>query len=324
MDQKKAGDPFSFSATTYNEISDVVNFVNATRRNTTEGPDFLKLQNGMIQIKNATANTIPEFCALTISDVVINPKTNENDFKYGPILVSGVMTTAQNANQSFCILRDQIEKDKIGRAILTGITPAQVTIKDASHQFAKPTPDSATGALESCEAGTARIVYKAGNSGLQWCILQLGAGGAGGSEYNGYFKIVNASTTDTSGKTTNRIRIVDGATYNATAGTSGKSVCKVNNAAFQVDMFSADVSASKVYCLKYTAATKANESTPAAAAKIEIVELDTMPSDDTKTAYYQIGRTIVANNTMKIQQDHTAGVAKIDWYLLCSEDEQGK
>ena len=63
---------------------------------------------------------------------------------------------------------------------------AKVTIKDATHEFAKPTPGGA-GTLESCETGTARIIWKAGNSGEQWCILQLGAGGA--EVYDGPFAI---------------------------------------------------------------------------------------------------------------------------------------
>lgn len=145
--------------------------------------------------------------------------------------------------------------------------------------------------------------------------------GGGDSGYNGYFKIIDASITDDNGKTVNKIRIVDGATYDAGAGVSGVSICKVNNKVFYIEMFSADVSEDKTYCLKYTAATEASGETPAAAAKVEIVELDAMPSDDAQTAYYQIGRTIIKDGTMKIAQDHTAGVAQIYWYLLCSEDE---
>lgn len=143
------------------------------------------------------------------------------------------------------------------------------------------------------------------------------------AEYNGYFKIVDASTVNESGAVSNKIKIVDGATYDSTSGTSGKSVCKVNNAVFQVDVFAEDVSQSKIYVLKFTAATKASGDTPASAAKVEIVSVDdVMPSDDKSTAYFQIGRVIVTDGEMKIQQDHTAGVAQIYWYLLCSEDEE--
>lgn len=44
--------------------------------------------------------------------------------------------------------------------------------------------------------------------------VMLGGGG-GDSGYNGYFKITDASITDDNGKTVNKIRIVDGATYDA-------------------------------------------------------------------------------------------------------------
>lgn len=304
-----------------NEIRDAVNWTRENKeRLSGRGVKGEYYENGEIRIKYTGSKTLNQFAAVALTGLVLTPENCDEFATAVPTFTAGTMTAAL-ADSPFAICRKPANPGEITKAVLTGVTPARVTIKDAAHQFAKPTPDSEAGALESCESGTARIVWKAGSSGEQWCILQIGAGGAGGGEYNGYFKIVNASVTDENGKTSNRIRIVDGATYNPQTGISGKSVCKVNNAVFEIETFSADVSAGKTYCLKYTAAAEAGGVTPAAAAKVEIVELDAMPSDDTKNAYYQIGRTIVTNGTMKIAQDHTAGVAQIYWYLLCSEDE---
>ena len=133
--------------------------------------------------------------------------------------------------------------------------------------------------------------------------------------YSGYFKIVDASTTG-NGTTTHKIRVVDGATYDPETGSSGPSVCKVNNQVFSVEPAEFTVSASKVYVLKFTAESVESEGSPA---KVEVVEVNALPSDDSDYAWYQIGRVIVDDGSMTIQQDHTAGVVQMFWYLLCGE-----
>ena len=41
---------------------------------------------------------------------------------------------------------------------------------------------NASGAMQSAENGVARIIWKGGNSGNQWCLLQLGGAGSGGGD----------------------------------------------------------------------------------------------------------------------------------------------
>ena len=131
--------------------------------------------------------------------------------------------------------------------------------------------------------------------------------------YNGYFKITDASEGDTF-----KVKVADGAT-------GGASTCKVNNIVFSVPAWTSEaITATRLIVLKYTAATKASGETPAAAAKVELVLLETLPNDDNLNCYYQIGRAIVnRDGSRKIQQDHNAvssnGIAQIYWYNLCEQ-----
>jgi hypothetical protein len=61
-------------------------------------------------------------------------------------------------------------------AVASGVAPALVNVSDEAHMFA----DVLSGALVSAESGYARIIWKAGTSGEQWCLLALPAT-AGGS-----------------------------------------------------------------------------------------------------------------------------------------------
>lgn len=132
-------------------------------------------------------------------------------------------------------------------------------------------------------------------------------------EYTGYFKITDASEGDAF-----KVKVADGAAGEA-------STCKVNNIVFSVPAWTSEViTATRLVVLKYTAATKASGEAPAEAAKVELVLLETLPSDDNLNCYYQIGRAIVdQDGSRKIQQDHRAvsanGIAQIYWYNLCDQ-----
>lgn len=55
------------------------------------------------------------------------------------------------------------------RAIVCGMVPALVTIADSSHKFAS----IVAGVLTSSVTGYARIIWKNGTSGEQWCLLDI-------------------------------------------------------------------------------------------------------------------------------------------------------
>lgn len=133
-------------------------------------------------------------------------------------------------------------------------------------------------------------------------------GGGGNSEYNGYFKITDASKRDDSGEITQtRVAIIDGGLG------SSSMPCRVNNSVFYVpsknDM---EVSGNEtVILLKFDADTKT----------FSYEAKDSLPSDTQNTVYYQIGRVKVKDNRLVIQQDHTTGVIQLWWFRICQEEE---
>lgn len=157
------------------------------------------------------------------------------------------------------------------------------------------------------------------------------------AEYNGYFKIIDASTYNDDGTLAEaKIKIVDGATYDEETGTSGKGICKVNNVVFQVGPYQSGVIVSTcTFALKYTAPIAADESAGIEQqdAKIEVVNLldegvEFLPSDTSINCWYQIGRAIISTKadgtvSINVQQDHqgtaTNGIPQIWWYALCEE-----
>lgn len=173
------------SGETFNEIAEAVNWTKENQAKLLGTEAFSKtFQNGEIRIKYLDEETLPTFSAVAIDDLAIIPE--DNKFIYETQTFNANKVTSENAEKPFAICVEPANQGKLTKAILSGITPAKVTIQDAAHGFAKPTEDG-DGALESCETGTAKILWKAGESGEQWCVLLLGSGtgsGTGDGDYD--------------------------------------------------------------------------------------------------------------------------------------------
>lgn len=135
--------------------------------------------------------------------------------------------------------------------------------------------------------------------------------GGGPVQYSGYFalRLVQVSGAY-------RVRIVDGATYDATAGTSGDSIATVNEVTFNVPYYeSGDLTVTSIFALKYT------YDPVNVTGEIEIVNGESLPSGTSTTSYYYLGRAILNSGAWSIAQGHGAfsgnGVAAMTFYVLC-------
>ena len=117
---------------------------------------------------------------MAITDVLIRPDVNEPEFTGKCPAFLGRKVTNAYEEYPYAVLLEPVDAGKIGRALLLGIVPAKVSIQDPEHKFAEPIIGNASGAMQSAADGVARILWKAGNTGTQWCMLQLGGAGSGG------------------------------------------------------------------------------------------------------------------------------------------------
>ena len=194
MEKVRAGEAVSIKASTWNAFVDAANYVREARQNSLGKGVKSGLGFGVILVKNAEGEARERFSALVLADVAVTPKSNEDEFTSCPIVFIGRKMTKEREGQPYAVLLEPIAAGEVGRAMLLGITPAKVAIQDAEDQYAVPTPGSATGALQSDASGVARILWKAGGSGTQWCVLQLGGAGSGAGGEKAYMCRVGSGT----------------------------------------------------------------------------------------------------------------------------------
>jgi hypothetical protein len=172
MKKVRPGDPLAISAATWNDVLDAAALAKGSKRTGAGIPDCL--EPGIVRVKNATDDDLDRFAALAVgSGIGVTPEKNELAFQNEPAVLFGLVWAGGGA---WAVLQEPIPAGKIGRAMLFGVTPAQVDVVDDEHEFAEPVVDNVAGAIRSAASGTARILWSPGRTGLQWCLLHVGAG----------------------------------------------------------------------------------------------------------------------------------------------------
>ena len=179
MEKVRSGEAVSIRASTWNSFVDAANWVKEAKQNTHGGGVSSGLGVGIVRLKNGESSAYGRFSALVITGVCVTAETNEDEFTSCPPVFEGLKMTSDREGKPYAILLEPIAAGEIGRAMILGVTPAKVTINSSDDDYAVPKAGSSTGALESSATGTARILWRAGGGGEQWCVLQLGGAGAG-------------------------------------------------------------------------------------------------------------------------------------------------
>jgi len=196
MEKVKAGDAVVIRASTWNAFIDAANFTQSMKQNQFGKGLKSGYGSGIVPVKNTESTACGQFAALVLNGICVKPEANEDEFLSCPATFEGVKMTAEREGKPYAITLEPIGAGEVGRAMLLGLTPAKVTIGSVDDEYAVPKPGSSTGELESSPTGVARILWKAANSGLAWCILQLGGAGSGAGEDKALMcKVTSGSVT---------------------------------------------------------------------------------------------------------------------------------
>jgi hypothetical protein len=202
MKKVTSGEKFQVKADTWNSFIDAA--VHHKNTQLKLGADTLRgsLKTGIILVRNDSGSLLEQFMPVILDDLIIQPddEEKEQEFKSRAPVFSGKKVSADNKDTPFAILQVPLESEKLGKALLQGITPVKVNVGNESHQYAKLDASE----LVSCSNGVGRILWKESGTGEKWVLLQLGSGGSGGNNYSGFFRLTGDDENE------NTIKVVDG------------------------------------------------------------------------------------------------------------------
>jgi hypothetical protein len=201
MNKVSSGEKFKVKANTWNAFIDAANYHKDHQLQLGSEALLSNSKSGIVLVSNDSGSLFEQFSPVILDDLIIQPDNEEKkqEFKSRIPVFFGKKVSADNKDKPFAILQVPLESEKLGKALLQGISPVKVNIGNESHKYAKL---NAAG-LVSASSGVGRILWKESGTGEKWVLLQLG-GGSGGNNYSGFFRLIADEDNE------NSIKIIDG------------------------------------------------------------------------------------------------------------------
>lgn len=139
----------------------------------------------IVTVRNNSGEDLPRFAALGIDGVMFPPSTYPEDGAdqefFARVCLAGAAPVRADHAGLFVLLLEPIADGESGRATMSGVLPAKITVDDADDQYADvqdfDAGDTDTWLLKSGRTGAARILYKAAGTGPGIeALLDLGRG----------------------------------------------------------------------------------------------------------------------------------------------------
>ena len=123
-----------------------------------------------VLIRNTTVASTDKFDAFSVNDVLIEPGDNQDEFDDFPIIDGDKPASSDEGN--FALALEPLASNAIGRAIISGVTPAIVNVSDSSHMWCDVANNSHRLVSKSMGGG-ARILYKESGTGDKRCLIRF-------------------------------------------------------------------------------------------------------------------------------------------------------
>lgn len=152
----RSGDALRIEANTFNALLDAAQANERARRpgaNPGEQRDIK--QPGIILVKNVHVDVIPQYEAAGIEELSFSIVANPGGFYENPVF-NVSLPTAQSEGR-FVIVQEPILPGAIGRAVISGCTPARLNLSNLTDEFC----DVASGSslLHNTPVGSAQILW---------------------------------------------------------------------------------------------------------------------------------------------------------------------
>ena len=171
----KSGDALAIPASTFNAFVDAARDFQSRQLQQSRAASQSAPHTGIILVKNASGADRSRFDILGVDSPVFSPAEALGSFQ-SSVVVNGVTPTTASHAGRFVVLLEPLASNAIGKAVVAGAVPVQLTIDSDSDKFADVN-NGQCGSLKSAKSGAAAILWKAAASGTVWAIVRIGAGG---------------------------------------------------------------------------------------------------------------------------------------------------
>jgi len=172
MGKVNPGDPLKLPATEWNTMLDVAGDYRLGRLGGGGSAGVPGYGSVILPVKNNTGSALARYHALALGDPLFTHATSAQAF-LNQLAFNGE-TMAASYFGKFAVATEAIANGKIGRAVLQGITVAQITVTHADNDRVDIDPAGGS-QLVSAFYGAGEILYKEAGTGTKWAIIRVGS-----------------------------------------------------------------------------------------------------------------------------------------------------
>lgn len=168
------GDRLRIPAVAYNSFVDAAADLRNRQRSQSSAAIPPDVRPGIILVRNSTGRNLDQFSVVGLGNLVISPADNEREFRTH-VVMSGMVPEETKHRGKFAVLAEPVAADKFGLAYVDAVCQVKVNVLAGSADcpFAEVL-DGETSYLQMAGHGSARIVWRAGGTGIQWAVVRLG------------------------------------------------------------------------------------------------------------------------------------------------------
>ena len=172
------GQSFAPKADTWNAFIDAAQFARQHQIGITS--DILPggSRSGIVLIRNASGEDQNQLAILGIDELAIKPEDTNSIQRFrteSPVFDCkklGDIEPVKYHEMKFVILQEPIKQNQCGKAMIAGLTPVKMDIKDEGHEYATPRLNDTTKLQTACD-GPCRIVWKEIGTGEKWGLVSF-------------------------------------------------------------------------------------------------------------------------------------------------------
>jgi len=200
--KKQNGDDFEFSAEAYNALVDANEFLKS-QYGAFSSYKPGAARPGIIMVHNVSGASLSMFDVAVITAPVNDISSAEDAIdSTNHLPLFNITTTVVSVKQPVVVLQEDLASGAVGKALIYGVTPARIKVKNKQHYFAQP---ASGGLLVTAASGSVHIISELALDD-DYSIVHLGGSGGGGdSGYTGPFAVTNTSDDET-----NELTIAEG------------------------------------------------------------------------------------------------------------------
>jgi hypothetical protein len=169
------GQRLEITADAFNAFLDAARAVREHKQFGTDASQFFR-QSGIVKLKNASGADRSRFAVLGLSEPIILPADNLDEFKR-QVTFEGTVPVKNVHKGKFAVLLEPIAAGKIGLAVIAGVAPVRLQVDPVQLYDCAEIIDGSTQALRNAPHGSARVLWvESSGSTERWAVVRLDDG----------------------------------------------------------------------------------------------------------------------------------------------------